>query len=100
MNIGLLDLAREMKARITGFEEYETHYKNKTFIIDIERTPPFYFTSIYFNWTTVKNKDVLFVSGIDFNAKIEPIVYHHFYVFSFPPKIYKYPKIQIYFSPR
>jgi len=99
MNFGLLGMAKEMRAKITGFEEYGTHYKNKTFCIDIERTP-FYITDtdIDFNWTTVKNKDVLFVSGIDFNTKIEPIIYH-FYVFASHPKIYKYPKIELYFNP-
>jgi hypothetical protein len=97
MNIGMLDLAREMKARIREYEEYETYYKYKTFCIDIERAPPIYLISIDFNWTTVKNKDVLFVSGIDFNAKIGVALYH-FYVFKFLPKIYKYPKIQIYFN--
>jgi hypothetical protein len=94
----MLSVAGEMKAVITGYEEYETYYKNKTFFINIEHTP-FYFTNIYFNWTTVKNKNVLYVSGIDFNPKIEPAIYH-FYVFSFPPKIYKYPKIVIYFIPK
>lgn len=97
MNFGLLGMAKEMWAMITEYEEY-AYYKNKTFIINIEHTPVYFTDNIDFNWITVKNKDVLFVSGIDFNTKIGPNIYH-FYVFKFHPKIYKYPKIELYFNP-
>jgi len=95
MNVGLFSVAGKIKAIITEYED-EAYYKYKTFFIDVEHIPPFYFTNIDFNWTTVKNKDVLFVSGIDFRPNIEPAIY----LFNVPPKIYKYPKIQIYFNPK
>ncbi|MFP3257087.1 MAG: hypothetical protein RXO36_04750 [Candidatus Nanopusillus acidilobi] len=96
MNVGLLGVAREVGAIITG---YETYYKfHKKFSIEVERPPYFYNTDIDFDWISVENKDMLFVSGIDFNAKMEPIVYH-FYIFTFPPKILP-SKIQLYFNPK
>jgi len=96
MNVGLLGVAREVGAIITG---YETYYKfHKKFSIEVERPPYFYNTDIDFDWISVENKDMLFVSGIDFNAKMEPVVYH-FYIFTFPPKILP-SKIQLYFNPK
>jgi len=98
MNVGLLGLAREMDIIIpTSLAQGENNIKfYKTFSINVKRlTEPFkklHISFLDFNWISIKNKDMMFVSSINFNIKVSPALWL-FYIM-YHPFI-----IQIYFNP-